>query len=117
MLAADAETGDQGTVTLNVSLLDVVQKAAALAVELHKAAARVVVALVNLEVLGEVRNSAGEQRDLNFGRTGVRLVCAVFLNCLRLLSHGVGLTFESEVPMRTASMTTRTVSDADRWKE
>jgi len=47
--------------------LDVVQKTAALADELHESAARVVVALVNLEVLGEVRNSAGEQRDLNFG--------------------------------------------------
>ena len=67
MLAADAETGDQGTVTLNVTLLDVVQKTAALADELHKSTARVVVALVDLEMLGEVRNSAGEQSDLNFG--------------------------------------------------
>ena len=73
-LLAQAEALDQALVAFLVLPLDVVEEVPAVADELEKATARVVVLLVFLEVLGEVRDALGHQRDLDLGGPGVLLV-------------------------------------------
>jgi len=65
-LATNAESADQSAVALHVAFLHVVQQSTALTDELHESPARVVIAFVDLEVLGEVRDSSRQQRDLDF---------------------------------------------------
>ena len=77
LLPANPELCDDRAVALDVDLLEVVQQATALADELEKATAGVVVLLVDLEVLGEVADALREQRDLNLGRAGVGLAALV----------------------------------------
>ena len=55
-----------------------VDVAAALADHQKQPPARVVILLVELEMLVQVIDARGEQRDLDFGRTGVALVTAIF---------------------------------------
>ena len=88
-LATNAETADQLAITLHIAALHVIEQATTLADELHESAASVVITLVNLEVLGEVRDPVRQDRDLDFGRTGVRSVSLVVLNDLLLLSYNV----------------------------
>ena len=65
-LATNAESADQRAIALDISALHVIEQAASLADELHESTARVMIALVDLEVLGEVRDSSRQQRDLDF---------------------------------------------------
>src|SRR5690606_37392725 len=67
-LLTNAERGDDLAVPLDVVAAQVVEQAAALADELQETAARVVVLRVRLEVLREVGDALGEQRDLHLGR-------------------------------------------------
>src|SRR3954454_14321070 len=76
LLATQAQLADQRAVALEVLLLQVVQEAAAAADEHQQAAARVVVVLVLAQVLGEVVDARGEQRDLHLGGTRVVLALA-----------------------------------------
>src|SRR5579875_688441 len=76
-LAAQAETLDDRPVPVDVGLGQVVEQPAALADEQQQAAAAVVIVLVRLEVLGEVRDAARQQRDLHLRRAGVALGGAV----------------------------------------
>src|SRR5699024_347717 len=78
--AAQAEALDQRTVALDVDLLQVLEHAATLTDQEQQAPTRVVVLLVVLEVFGEAGDPAGQQRNLNFGRTGVALMSRVFLD-------------------------------------
>jgi len=55
-LATNAESTDQSAITLDIAALHVIEQSATLANELHESAARVMIALVNLEMLGEMRN-------------------------------------------------------------
>ena len=73
-LLAQTQLGDEGTVTVDVLLLQIGQQVAAAADHLEQAAAAVVIVLVGLEVLGQVIDASGQQSDLNLGRTGVTLV-------------------------------------------
>ena len=79
LLAAQAELADQRAVALEILLLQVVQEAAAAADEHQQAAARVVIVLVLAQVLGEMVDARGEQRDLDLGGTGVVLALAELL--------------------------------------
>ena len=88
-LATNAESTDQSAITLDIAALHVIEQSATLANELHESAARVMIALVNLEMLGEMRNPVGQDRDLDFGRAGVRGVSLIVLDDLLLLSHNV----------------------------
>src|SRR6478752_10500073 len=76
VLAAEAELGDQGAVALEVGALEVTEQAAALADQHQQAAARVVVLAVLTQVLGELVDALGEQRDLDLGGSGVGAVAA-----------------------------------------
>src|SRR5262249_6714351 len=90
-LLAEIEAPDERAVALDVGALQVVELPAALADELQEAAARGVVLLVRLEVLGEVRDPLAEERDLHLGRAGVALVRRVLLDdggLLEGVEHG-----------------------------
>ena len=63
---------DERAVALEVVALQVVEQPAALADEHQQAAARVVVLAVLAQVLGELVDARGQQRDLDLGGAGVR---------------------------------------------
>ena len=88
-LLAEPEVGDDLAVAIDVRLLEVVEKAATLADELEQATARMVVLLVGLEVLGEIGDALGDERDLDLGRAGVGLVPTK-------RRHDIGLEFLRE---------------------
>ena len=70
-LLSDAQLGDDGAVTLDVLVHQVVEHLAALTDHLQQAPAAVVVVLVDLQVLGELLNPGGQNGDLNLGGAGV----------------------------------------------
>ena len=65
-LATNAETTNQRAVALYVAFLHVVQQTTTLTDELHESAAGVMITLVNLEVLGEMRDPGCQERHLDF---------------------------------------------------
>lgn len=77
-LAAQAEVGDQRAVPAQVFGLQVVQQPAALTDLQQQPATAVVIFFVDLEVLGQMVDGRGENRDLYFGRAGVVGTAAVF---------------------------------------
>src|SRR5262249_25146805 len=87
-LLADAEGIDEPTIAVDVLRLQVVEEPAPLDDQLEEAAARVMVLRVDLEVLGQVRDALGQQRDLHFRRAGVALVLCEFLNGFGLPGSG-----------------------------
>ena len=73
----DAQLGDEGTIALDVLLLEVVQQTAALADHLQQAAVGMLVLGVVPHVLGQHVDPLGEDGHLDLGRAGVPLVGAV----------------------------------------
>ena len=88
MLATQAEVGDERAVALEVGALEVAQQPAALADQHQQAAARVVVLALRAQVLGQLVDPLGEQRDLDLGRAGVGVGAAVLADQLGLLFLG-----------------------------
>ncbi len=70
-LPANAEVCNQFAVTLNIVVFDIVEQPTTLTNQHQESAAAVVIFLVILQVLGEVRDACGKQRNLNLGRTSV----------------------------------------------
>jgi len=66
-LATNPEASDEAAVALDVVLPYVIKKPPAMPDELHETAARVVVADVGPEVLGQVVDAFREDRHLDFG--------------------------------------------------
>src|SRR3954452_14595416 len=83
-LAPQAEFRDQRPVALQVVALEVAKDAAALADHLEQAAAGVMVLAVGAQVLGELVDALGEQRDLDLGGAGVLARPAVLADQLLL---------------------------------
>ena len=79
-LLSQTQLADDRAITLDVNLLQVVQKVSSVTDHLLKTAAAVEVLLVGLQVLGQVCDAVGEDRDLNLGRARVSLVGCVLLN-------------------------------------
>ena len=100
LLLAQAQSGDQSAVTLDVVLLQVCKQVSSVADHLEKAAAGMVVLLVELQVLVQVVDPVRQQRDLHFGRTGVALAAGIGLHDLGLefLIHGVFLLLGGGAP-------------------
>src|ERR1700733_9768322 len=73
-LPAQAEPLDQRSIAVDVLLREVLQEPPAAADQQQQPATAVVVVLVHLEVLRQVRDSLGQQRDLDFRRAGVTLI-------------------------------------------
>ena len=61
------------------------QQPAALANELEQAAPRRFIVLVRAQVLVELVDTVGQDRDLHFGRSGVGIVTVIRLNQIGLL--------------------------------
>ncbi len=76
-LVADTQAGSNASVPFNVVVPHIVEEPPAPADELHESPAGVVIALVHLQVLGQVRDPLRQQGDLNLGRAGVGLVEAM----------------------------------------
>src|SRR5665213_1466696 len=76
--AAQAQACDQRFIALDVLGLDVIEQAAALGHHLDHAAAGMIVLGVRLEVFGEIGDALGQDRDLDFRRTGIVLAGSVF---------------------------------------
>ena len=66
-LSADAEMCDQCSIPLYVVVTNVIEQASALTDQHEKTATAVMVLLVDLQVLGEMRDACGEQRNLHLG--------------------------------------------------
>jgi len=79
-LLADTEFADDVAVAIGIVRLQVVQKAAALADQLQKAAPGSVVLLVRLEVFGQFADARTQNRDLDLRRAGVRIMGAEAFN-------------------------------------
>ena len=77
--------------------MQVVQQAAALADQAQKSAPRMVILRVRLEVLGQMLDTRGEKRHLDFRRTAVVLGTSVGLDYFPLANgcegHQESLTF------------------------
>ena len=70
-LLADAKLTDDVQIPLRIDASQIIQKATTTTDHTQQTPAAGVVLLVQLHVLSQVVDSAGEQRDLNFRRTGV----------------------------------------------
>ena len=79
-LLTDTQSCDDGTVSLDIYLDEVVEQRTALTDHLKKTAAGVVVLLMDLEVLGKVVDPLCQKSDLNLGRTCVALMSSVLLH-------------------------------------
>src|SRR5215469_1961292 len=88
VLPTQAEALDERPVAADVGVAQVGQQATAAADQQQQPAAAVVVVLVHLEVLVQVVDPAGHERDLDLRRTGVTLTGRVLRKDL-LLDFGV----------------------------
>lgn len=79
VLATQTQFRNQGSVTLHVLFLEVPQQSSTLPDHHEQTSPAVMILLVDLQVLGEVVDPLGEQRDLDLGRTRVRGMRAVFV--------------------------------------
>ena len=86
-LSADAEPRDEAAVSVDVVVPDVIEKTPPTTDELHETAARVMIAAMQPEMLGQVVNPLGENRYLHLGRAGVTLVEPVLGDRCRLIGH------------------------------
>jgi hypothetical protein len=73
-LSAEAEIIDDGAVPLNIVVPHIIEQAAAAADQHQQPATRMVILLVDLQVLGEVLNAMGKQADLDLGAAGVAVM-------------------------------------------
>ena len=75
--APQTQTSDEGPVAFDVLATEVVEQPPALADQHQQAAPAVVVVLVLTEMLSELVDPLGEQRDLDLGRSRVAVVVSV----------------------------------------
>lgn len=76
-LLSDAQRRNDGTIALDIRLFEIVEQASSLTDHHKQTSAGMMVFGVDFEVLGELLNSAGEQRYLHFGRARVALFASV----------------------------------------
>lgn len=77
-VVANTELLDEFAVFEDVAVLDVDEQATTLTNEHEQTAARMVILGVLFEVLGEVADALGEDRDLNFSATRILSILAIF---------------------------------------
>src|SRR5437016_4188837 len=86
-LLAQSEAGDDRPVALDVVLLDVIEQAATAAYQHQEASTAVMVLLVGLQMLSEMLDAFGQQRDLHLGRPCIGVVRAVGGDGGRFVGH------------------------------
>src|SRR5262249_49871365 len=74
---ADVEARNDIAVAIDILLREVAKQPAAPSYHLEKAAARVVIVLVSVEVRSQVVNTGGQNSNLHFGRPRIGLVYPV----------------------------------------
>jgi len=79
-LLADSQLADHIAVAIRISLLEVIQKTAALAHQHQQTTAGAMILLVGLEVLCQLADTRAENRNLHFRTSSVRLMRAKFGN-------------------------------------
>ena len=79
-LLAEAETLQKFVILRQVVAFEIVEELATAGGHLKQAAAAVEIFAVCAQVLGQVIDASGEQRDLDLGRPGVGVVDFVFGN-------------------------------------
>ena len=84
MLFLQTKLLDKRVVVALVISFEVAQVRAAISHHLEQTAARMEVLRILLEVLGELVNLLGKERDLHIGRAGVSIVSSNVLNDRRL---------------------------------
>lgn len=84
-LSTYTEFLDDCPIPLDILLLEVVEESPSLADDLQKTAPAVVVLFVNLEVLRQIDDPLGENRDLNLRRPRIAVVTLERCNDLLLL--------------------------------
>ncbi len=82
---SDLKSCDDGPVTLDVCVVQILEQAAALTYHLEQTATGMMVVLKNLQMLIEVIDAGCKNRDLNLGRTRVAFMRCIFCNDLRLI--------------------------------
>ena len=94
-LSSQTELANDGTVTLNIVVLQIVEEVSSVTDHLLKTAAAVEVVLVCLQMLGERCDSVGQKRDLHLGRTGISFMGCVLLDnaLLFVFQHDFYFTF------------------------
>ena len=91
-LLTNAQLGNQGAVTVDVLVCQVVQHLAALTNHHQQTTTGVVVVLVYAQMVGQLVDAGSQDGNLNFGRAGVALVSRILqdnLGLLFLLNHGI----------------------------
>lgn len=83
-----AESFNDGTITLDVNFYKIVEKVTSVTYHFEKTSARVVILLVDLEVLGKSIDSVCEYSYLHFGRTSVSFVNRILGDDLLLFVLG-----------------------------
>jgi hypothetical protein len=86
-LTAQAKTGYQSTVALNVLVTQVVEKSSTPSNHHHQSTARVMVTLVHLEMLSKLSYPVGKDGDLNLWGTGITLTSLIARNDILLGRH------------------------------
>src|SRR5690348_576974 len=89
-LFTQTESPDDLLVSRAVGAREVLEQMVALADHLQQPATRGVILLVRAEVLGQLVDARGQDRDLHFRRTGVFIVNLVIRDELRLRVGGNG---------------------------
>jgi hypothetical protein len=74
LLLAQTELFNNGTVALNVVFGQVVEQVAAATYHLEQTAAGMMILFVHLQMLGELVDAHGQNRNLNLGGTGIAFV-------------------------------------------
>ena len=93
-LLSQTELCNDSTVSFDILLHEIVEEILSLTNHFEKTATAVVVVGVLLQMFGKVRNSLGEDSDLDFRRAGVAFVDSVVNDDLLLyffLKHGFHL--------------------------
>src|SRR5712664_1681419 len=102
---------EQRPVTRLVLLLDVIEKRTARRHQLQKAATRMVVLHVGLEMPGEVVDAFRQDRDLNLGRAGVAGLVGIRLDDFRFTfggnRHRQTLSLRPELAVSPVRLNTR----------
>jgi len=70
-LPAQLELLGKLVVTIRVCIVEIIQETTALSDHLEQATTGAVILLVDLQVLGQLVDALGQERNLNVGRTGV----------------------------------------------
>ena len=93
VLSTQTQTLDQSTVAVDVNALEVIKQTTTVTDHEQQTTTRVVIVLVLLEVLGQVGDALGEQRDLNLRGAGVALMGSVLSDDVLLFFSATASSF------------------------